>query len=309
MSKVETLFITGNNLSSENFAKQFMKYSDLNIIFQGNKHPYKDFKFFRNLLRADKILIESIKPNGLSVLFWIFIFLILKLLNKGVLLHWQGTDVTQVKRSTGIVLSKLLSCQSAQAPWLCEELKTKGIIAHRFSIPPYGIPDKIPPLPKVFTVLVYLGNFKGKEYFYGKEGVEKLVREFKNVRFYIIGGNNLKVSLPHVHNLGWVHPSKMSEIYSETTVLLRITKHDGLSHMVLEALGRGRYVIWSQKYSHCLYPKEFGEITFYLEELKKQKRLNINGVEFVRNHFNELKCVQKYAEVLKINLKKEFIRK
>lgn len=305
MSKTEILFITGNNLSSEELSKQFMKYSDLNIISQGNKHSYKDFKFFRNLLKADKILIESIKPNGLSVMFWIFTFLILKLLNKKVLLHWQGTDVTQVSRLTGVFLSKLLTCQVAQVSWLCEELKAKGINVREVSIPPSVISEKIPSLPKIFTVLIYLGNSKGKELVYSKEEMEKLVRKFKDIRFYIVGGNNLEVNLSNVHNLGWVFPSKMSEIYSETTVLLRLTEHDGLSHMVLEALGRGRYVIWSQKYPHCLYADNLLGISVLLKKLSVSKlKFNGDGQQYVEKCFGPesvKKTIGIYEKLLRRN--------
>jgi hypothetical protein len=298
-----TVFITGNYLSSKIFAEQFAKYSNEKIIYQGNTGPYKNIGFFKNLLKANTIIIESIKPDGLSVLFWISTFLTLKLFNKQILLHWQGTDVTQVSKSTASILSKLLSYQSAQAPWLCEELREKGIIAHNFSIPSPSIPTTLVPLPKIFTVLVYLGNFKGKEYFYGGELLMGLSKKFKNVRFYVIGGNKSGIDLPNVHNLGWVNPYEMSKVYSDSTVLLRITKHDGLSHMVLKALGRGRYVIWSQKYPHCLYARSINEIIIHLEKLKNQKELNINGVEFVRDHFNEQKCVQKFAKILNIRLK------
>lgn len=283
-----TLFITGNNLSSEGLAKQIMKYSNENVIYQGNKHVYKNLKFFRNLLKADKILIESINPSGLSVVIWIFIFLILKLLNKRVLLHWQGTDVTQVSRLTGVFLSKLLTCQVAQVSWLCEELKTKGIIARELSIPPTEIFDKFSPLPKVFSVLVYLGNFDGKECFYGREKIKKLAEEFKNIRFYIVGGNSLGVNLPNVYNLGWIIPSRMSEIYSKITVLLRITEHDGLSHMVLESLGRGRYVIWNKKYNHCLYADSLLSISTILKKLSTGKlKFNMDGQQYVEKCFGD----------------------
>ena len=297
-----TLFITGNNLSSESLAKQIMKYSSEDIIYQGSKHVYKDLKFFRNLLKADKILIESIDPRGLSGVIWIFIFLILKLLNKRVLLHWQGTDVTQVSRLTGVFLSKLLTCQVAQVSWLCEELKTKGIIARELSIPPTEIFNKFPPLPKVFTVLIYLGNFDGKECFYSKEKMRKLAEEFKDVMFYVVGGNSLGVDLPNVYDLGWIIPSKMSEVYSKITVLLRITEHDGLSHMVLEALGRGRYVIWNKKYNHCLYADSLLSISTILKKLSIGKlRFNVDGQQYVEKCFGSeyvSKITKIYIEML-----------
>ena len=77
----------------------------------------------------------------------------------------------------------------------------------------------------------------------------------------------------------------LADIYPQVSVYLRLVEHDSLSAMVLEALARGRYVIYSKDLPFTETAGSFDEAHEALARLLARKRPNEAGAEYVRKHY------------------------
>ncbi|GBD24471.1 hypothetical protein HRbin29_02149 [bacterium HR29] len=166
-------------------------------------------------------------------------------LGKKVVLHWAGSDVLFAQRDAESGrLSRRVAERAvhwAVAPWLVEELGALGIAAEERPLPlPIAWGEPVP-LPETFRVLVYLPERPWEPY--DVEGTLAVMRALPDVPFLVVGGYVPPAPLPNVEALGFV--PNMAEVYRRTSVLLRLTHHDGRSHSVIEALSFGRYVVWT----------------------------------------------------------------
>ncbi|MEO9171013.1 MAG: hypothetical protein ABI282_05970, partial [Candidatus Baltobacteraceae bacterium] len=173
-----------------------------------------------------------------------------RLLRKPRVIHWVGSDIQTLYRNRNLrnVCTQRHIRNLAEVDWTIEELRAVGITATLAPLPPHlHSHDVPPPLPERFTVLLYLPQSRGD--FYGRREYERLFRTFatRPVRFLVVGGGEF-YSPPEadVVRMGWC--SDLSEAYAESTLLLRLTQHDGLSIMTLEALTWGRFVLWTQDF-------------------------------------------------------------
>lgn len=205
-----------------------------------------------------------------------------------VIFHWIGSDVSKaLSHMTGRAVAKvckwsrLIKLHLAQAPWLAEELSTMRLRAKVFPLIPELGTDLLP-LPEHPSVLIYLPERRFE--FYGGLIVEKLATEFPEVRFVVVGSYRQTV-IPNLSYLPWQR--EMRRVWEETGILLRVAKHDGLPWMVLEALARGRQVIFSHDFPHCYKAKTYDEIKASLSGILAIYRANLDGADFVRSHFNE----------------------
>ncbi len=285
--------ITGNPINVRFLCSQL---EGLDIDFTIVEHNFRSLgNKFKKVMLCDIVHIFSLKSNSKEGIIWIFILLFLKIIRKKVILHWLGTDVMEVGSFAGWYLPKLVTKHLAYSPWLVDELSGKGIESSWLPVlPPLNVESL--PLPKNFTVLVFL---KKRFAFYGGEYVSELIKLFPNALFHIVGDVNEtnKIVAPNVKYFGMVEYDRMDEVYNNSTVLLRLTEHDGLSLMVLEALARGRYVIWSQEFPHCFKAVDASEAAGYLKELMDVEEVNIAGYNFINYKFDNIKWLDKLIEV------------
>ena len=82
------------------------------------------------------------------------------------------------------------------------------------------------------------------------------------------------------------YDSDMTEIYKQTSLLIRLTKHDGFSSMVLEALSLGRNVIWTYKIPHCFQTVAERDNLLNQFDRAREEIYNSSGADWVRNNFN-----------------------
>lgn len=160
---------------------------------------------------------------------------------------WAGTDVLLASRDP-VPLEATKRDTSADltvSPWLAEELRAIGLQADYAPIVGSVVDDTLEaPFPPRFTVLTYLPM--PRRAFYGEDQVYAIARAMKEVRFIVVGsGGRSPKAPPNVDFLGWV--ADTTSVVDSATVLLRIPEHDGQSMMVLDAMARGRYVIWTHK--------------------------------------------------------------
>ena len=225
--------------------------------------------------------------------------IIAKLLGKKVVRYWVGSDVLKVISSKKTMLkAKFLNFFTdkhlATSEILVKELKSIGIDAEWLPIVPENLTPSIEPFPDKFTVLSYLPD--DRRAFYGSKIIYKLAEEFPNIRFLVVAGTAEKQKkMQNIEYLGW--QEDMELIYRQSTVLIRMTEHDGLSKMVLEALAHGRQVIRSYEFPYCYYARDYAEVKSALLKIMENPVLNYEGAKYVQDNFNAKKWIAKLINI------------
>jgi hypothetical protein len=199
---------------------------------------------------------------------------------------WVGTDVLNAitrpeVREHAQRLNGIVSENVAVAPHLVDELATIEINA-RF-IPPMidpGLlrPSIVPWGQQVRPVLIYLPDTR-KE-FYGIDLMESVIASNPALEFIVVADRTHALGLyPNVESLGWV--ADMGPLYNRTGCVLRVTAHDAIPRMLMEALLRGLYAIFSWPLEGCWQAHTVQEITSALERYRQQREPNMHGREAV----------------------------
>lgn len=213
-----------------------------------------------------------------------------RLLGKTLVWHWIGSDVVAFRRHRGIAgwLRKRLARQSVQvhladSPELADELEQLGIAAQVCRLLPRSIEAEVLPLPDRFRVLSYWTD--ERRAFYGGDLILKLAGEIDDIEFLIAGADGEDTGRsPNVTFLGM--RENLDDVYARVSVFLRLPEHDSLSAMVLEALARGRYVIYNKAFPHCRQADTMPEIRSALQEFRGLAEPNRAGAAFVKERFS-----------------------
>lgn len=195
---------------------------------------------------------------------------------------WVGSDVLTCLRdpisgARARILASFFARNIAVAPNLAEELSSIGIHA---SVIPSVIDLELPrPISTSGScpsrVLVYLPT--ARRAFYGEAVVGRVIRANPDLNFIIVGDEEHRFRGPrNVESLGWV--SDMKPVYDRVGCLLRVTEHDGLPRMVVEALLRGKYVIYSGRLPGTWRAKTYEEVQQRIERFRESISLNAEGV-------------------------------
>jgi hypothetical protein len=224
--------------------------------------------------------------------------------NIPVIMNWVGTDVINALRSyksgnyqKDYIKGVLHQCEVG---WIKEELKEMGIeaeIANFASFEKEFIP--VPVLSERLTVLTYIPENRAD--FYGIDATLRLANKFPNIDFLIVGmeGEAYK-SLPNnVQALGWV--DDMDETYNRIHICARFPEHDGLSTFILEALARGKKVLYKYAFDHCEHCPDEETLAANLSNLEKlfidgHQLMNSEGAQFISENFNEKKILGTLVE-------------
>jgi len=201
---------------------------------------------------------------------------------KRIVMHWIGSDTLEEQRKR--VKSKAASWilrevhHWAVSDWLVREVQALGVPCELVPIPPSFAPDQPSALPSKFSVLVYMPDLRRAD-LYGLDRILQVARELPHIPFELVGlvfgaipapPSNLKIH-GRIPNL--------LEFYNRASVLWRPVRHDGLSSMVLEALGHGRHVLWSYPFPGCVHVTsavDARDEIARLYSLHAQKQLQVN---------------------------------
>lgn len=209
---------------------------------------------------------------------------------KRILMHWVGTDVQAARadHAAGRVSRRLVrnATHWVDAPWLADELASIGIRAECHTLPIETTIGSVIPLPPDFRVMVYLPA--GDHAAYDVESTLAVVAALPDVHFTLIGGRPSPSALPNVESLGYV--TDMPAVYRDNVAMLRLVRHDGLSHSVIEALSFGRYVIWSYPFDGAIHATTTDTAVAAIRDLHARftaRRLgpNEDGAESVTQKF------------------------
>jgi hypothetical protein len=180
----------------------------------------------------------------------------------------------------------------AVSPWVAEEVRALGLACTHVTDSFIPAPDNLAPLPREFSVLVFLPNAKPDTlWLYGWDHVLEIARRFPEMRFTLVGlSENQGVDAPsNIRNAGYL--SNLAPVFKDSTVLLRLPRHDGLSWMVQEALAQGRHVIYSYPFAGCIQAANSDEAASELRrllDLHNSGSLSPNraGAEFISRLYN-----------------------
>jgi hypothetical protein len=228
---------------------------------------------------------------------WVYLFA--RLLRKPRVIHWVGSDI-EYYRNTRTLHKQLRNAATkhlTEVSWTAEELQGLGLPSEIVPLPLRHYSGDVKPLPKRFTILLYLP--KTRPEFYGKREYERLLRHFASagIRVFVVGGGSLNAPKGvEVQNLGW--RDDLRAIFEEVTVLIRLTPRDGLSLMVLEALSFGRYVMWSKPFPYSVQIRSRSDLVESLETLLDRHRAGTlepqyDAAEMIRSQYSADLAVDK----------------
>ena len=224
-------------------------------------------------------------------------------LGRPVVRWWVGTDVLGclqdplLARKAGLI-ARVVTASFACAEHLVDELAGIGIET-RFIPSPLDanlLPKEaiLPEVPR--SVLVYLPAHRLE--FYGAGVVREIAEWNPDLKFVIVGDESHHLrDLPNVLSLGWI--SDMSRLYQQIGCVLRITAHDGLPRIVIDALQRGRYVIYSWPLEGCWLAKTAREAHEKLRLFRQTEGPNRAGAEVIARLYDPPPEVR-YEQLLKM---------
>ena len=259
-------------------------------------HPGRDPRAWAALLpklaRADLLYLISSRVDRRSPQ-----AMLLRVRNRPTVIHWVGTDalIATEELARGNVARQVVTKPThwVDGRWLSDELAPLGIHAEYVPLPipvPHGEP---PPLPADFRVLLYLPEDAFDREVFDVETILRLPLEFPDIAFTIRPSSAASLPSPLPANVdapGWA--TNIEDLYANTTVVVRLTTHDGVSFMAVEALSRGRYVIWTFPMEGAILASGFeavAEATRVLYERHKSGALplNVEGITHTRIHFDQ----------------------
>lgn len=187
--------------------------------------------------------------------------------NIPVVVIWMGSDVHVAKGDPHLleVIKNYRFVHLTDGPWLIEELRALGIDARYVPITAVEPAPAIAELPQAFSVLTSLPEPHGD--LYGERALYEIAAELRDIQFTVVGrGERNGAAPPNVRFAGEV--ADMRSRIDASTVLLRLPKHDGKSMLVLEALARGRHVVWTYDFPGVHHAPRINDAMMLLRALK-----------------------------------------
>lgn len=263
--------------------KNMLDSPDIEILELNNNDKGKIKKLIEAIRKIIKSDIVYIGYGCYKINIYLYLA---KIFNKKVISHWIGTDVLLAKENNNLnKVVKYIDCNLTCSPVLKEELKEMGINAIEMPIVPNWNNTNYSELPVKHSVLVYMPE--KKEEFYGLEYVKYAAETYPELKFYIVANDNDTLNLKNVQFLGRISHEKMEKLYDKITILLRMPKHDGLSLMLLEALIKGKEIIYSYKFPYTQYAASKEEVSDKINEIiQKQPEFNKLGHQYVLKNYN-----------------------
>src|SRR5271157_374183 len=208
---------------------------------------------------------------------------------KKIVMHWVGSDTVDEQKE--IAEGKADSwvyqriCHWAESAWMVREVQLLGLSCELVPLPSSRVPDGPSPLPREFSVLVYMPDTRRSK-LYGLDRIVQVARELPHIPFELVGLLHGSITDPPPNLKIHGRIPDLAEFYRKASVVWRPVRHDGLSFMVLEALGHGRHVLWSYAFPGCVQVDSASEARdeiARLNALHQQGRLGINsaGVEAI----------------------------
>ena len=208
---------------------------------------------------------------------------------KKLIMHWAGSDVMGQRRELERGAANPWVMRNvhhwAVSEWLADEVGELGLPCEWVPLPPGNVPERPSPLPKDFSVLVYMPDARRSE-LYGLDRILQVARQLPEIPFELVGLYHGRIDDPPGNLRIHGRIPDLAQFYKRASVVWRPTRHDGLSFMVLEGLGYGRHVLWSYAFPGCVQVTDVADARDAIARLHakhKEGRLGINqeGVQVI----------------------------
>ena len=180
-----------------------------------------------------------------------------KLLGKdNLIMHWVGSDTVEQQQELAEgkahpwVMQKVRHW--AESDWMMREVGILGLPCELVPLPSARVPDRPSSLPTEFSVLVYVPMVSRGE-LYGLDRILHVARRLSHIPFVLVGLYDGEIPNPPPNLTIHGRIPNLSEFYRRASVVWRPVRHDGLSFMVMEAMGHGRHVLWSYPFPGCIH--------------------------------------------------------
>lgn len=185
---------------------------------------------------------------------------------------WVGSDVLNCIENPDVArvarkIDKCVVSNVAVAKHLVDELGTIGIAAQL--VPSVVENDSavdtavVPGCER--SLLVYLPSTRLE--FYCASTIRHVIKDNPDLCFVIVADETHSLAdLPNVKSVGWV--ADMNTIWRQVGGLLRVTMHDGMPRMILDALRRGRFVVYCNEFLGCERASSVLEINVALRKFR-----------------------------------------
>lgn len=235
------------------------------------------------------------------------VYLIPLLFGKKLVVHWIGTDVRKEVQRSGSLSGRIRHKVFSKASMHLTDFEPLKLELQQAGIETEVLP-LVPVSRKYFEetndigddILAYVPEFRSE--FYRLPMILDLAKRRPDLHFHITAHSGSGIG--HFQNVtfhGWT--DDLETLWLKCRVLLRMTEHDGLSHSVVEALSRGKHVIWTQPYPCCRQAINVDEALRALEDIWAAGRPNLEGREYVRRMLdpqaNLDSLIKVYERVLK----------
>lgn len=226
------------------------------------------------------------------------------------MMHWIGSDLLHLRELSRNALEKyttwlknIIDVHLVEAPHTQKELKElTGIRAKIVPLPSSRMFDVMPP-PAKPVVAVYQPGGKVNRALYLSELVESVAKKMPKVQFLFYGTyDDAKHKKGNVTYLPWnSDPDNMKKIVADSTILLRLTAHDGLPLSIGEFASAGRNVVTNVPVPFCRVIT--GDMTadgiVKTIQLSLKDPVNMDGVKYYTKLFDKKqfkKSIYKLAE-------------
>lgn len=156
-------------------------------------------------------------------------------------LAWKGWPYLQIDMAKELIMGKI-DYSLSEYPYTkleLEQMRIEGKTGGSPMVPtPVAIPEVIHPLPEEFTVAIYMPAGNAAITKYHLDLCSSVIRACPDIKFVVFGGD--KGASGNVEAMGWCDTQ---EVIKKSSILLRLTEHDGMPVGAVEFLLQGRQVL------------------------------------------------------------------
>jgi len=154
-------------------------------------------------------------------------------------LAWKGWPFLQIEMAKEVILNKIDYSLSEYpyTKWELEQMGIEGCTQSKSPIvpTPVAIPEVIHPLPEEFTVAIYMPQVKGAITKYHLDLCRAVIKACPDIKWIVYGGE--KGIIENVECVGWCDTQ---DVIKRSSLLLRLTEHDGMPVSAVEFMLHNR---------------------------------------------------------------------
>ncbi len=284
------VIITGLPLFSKRMAEDLNEFTNSKQFIYLNTYYSKwdQFKFICLLPFVSGVFTMNGVTSKSGVLDVVCLF------KKKLWMQWMGTDVLLAleRHKEKKIYPKYIkyACHWTDTTWMQAELESISI--HTKLIDYKYLSTQLNELNKYSKIEVCSYIPQDKQAFYGMQYLVEMAKAFPEVDFHVYGTKNSDYALTNnVHCYSWQPEEVLHKKMNESAVFLRLTKHDGYSVSVIEAMSLGCEVlaIYPFEKAHVVtqetYLSTFAKV---IQEVKDRELTpNVNIKTYYRQRFKK----------------------